>query len=158
MNEFLPILDSNERYIIEKMALMAFRTNPHFVWYEGYGNFKIAENYLMNKPFEVPFIPHFNGDMFWDELALFELKLYLSQQAISGYLKLYIEPGLRKTLSNKHSAAVFEQGLDSINIQYDFKRELAVINYKLKGKVQRAYWSLPMDSNAKELLLAHFRR
>ena len=158
MNDFLPILDSNERYIIEKMALMAFKTNPHFVWYEGYGNTKDAENYFMNKPFEVRFIPHFNGDMFWDELALFELKLYLSQQANLGNLKLYIEPGLRKPLSNKNSAAVFEQGIDSINIQYDFKRELAVINYRLKGKVQKAYWSLPMDSNATELLLAHFRR
>ena len=78
--------------------------------------------------------------------------------AISGNLKLYIEPGLRKTLSSKSSAAVFEQDSDSITIQYDFKRELAVINYQLKGKLQKAYWSLPMDMDANDLLLAHFAR
>ena len=156
--ELYPILDSNQRFILDKMALMAFKTNPHFVFYEGYGNTKDAENYFMNKPFEVRFIPHFNGDRFWDELALSELRIYLKHKSSSGDLKLYLEPGLRKTHAEKNIEAIFEQEADSIQIQYDYNKELAVIKYRVKGKEHRAYWSLPMDADAQGLLLVRFRR
>lgn len=158
IQELYSIIDSNQRFILDKMALMAFKTNPHFVFYEGYGNTKDAENYFMNKPFEVRFIPHFNGDQFWDELALSELRMYLKQKSSLGDLKLYLEPGLRKTHARKNIEAIFEQEADSIQIQYDYNKELAVISCRIKGREQKAYWSLPMDADAQGLLLARFRR
>jgi hypothetical protein len=158
IQELYSILDSNQRFILDKIALMAFKANPHFVLYEGYGNTKDAENYFMNKPFEVRFISHFNGDRFWDELALTELRMYFMQKCSSGDLKLYLEPGLRKTHARKNVELLFEQDADSSQIQYDYNKELAVISYRIKGKEQKAYWSLPMDADAQGLLLARFRR
>jgi hypothetical protein len=84
--------------------------------------------------------------------------MYFMQKCSSGDLKLYLEPGLRKTHARKNVELLFEQDADSSQIQYDYNKELAVISYRIKGKEQKAYWSLPMDADAQGLLLARFRR